>query len=103
MAATCSGCGKAIAWATSTKSGKKIPIDFAIPDGFLATARAGSVYVVYPDEAERRGGFVSVWNARPWKAGDAVYEGERLGVSHFATCSKASDFSGTGRRRAPRR
>lgn len=60
----CKGCGKPIVFAENTQTGKMIPLD----------ARA----VVYA--------------AQEWE-GKLVCAPSSAMVSHFATCSKASDFS----------
>lgn len=66
----CKGCGKEIVWGI-TEDGKKIPLDPKPPVYFLS-------------------GFKSENGDGPEiaRAKDAM-------VSHFATCSKANDFSGS--------
>ena len=68
MSATCRGCGKPILWAT-TREGKKIPLDPKAP-----------VYYVIGD------------------GHDTPFAEKTTGgyfVSHFSTCPKANDFSGS--------
>ena len=60
----CRGCGKKIVWGM-TVEGKKIPLDAVAP-----------TYRIVPNV--------------DW--GDRIVRSEAM-VSHFATCSKANDFS----------
>jgi hypothetical protein len=64
----CKGCGKPIVWG-ETVEGKKIPLDPKPP-----------CYAVS----------VNVPNGRVWARRE-----EEVMVSHFATCPKANDFSGS--------
>jgi len=66
----CKGCGKEIVWGT-TQNGKKIPLDPKPPVYFYR---------------EPTGGMFEI------KKFDTVRH-ESCMVSHFATCSKANDFS----------
>lgn len=66
--AKCRGCKAPIYWAISPK-GKKIPLDVRAP--------------VYREDPGRPGHLI---------------EGEDHYVSHFATCPKASQFSGRSRK-----
>lgn len=68
----CRGCGREVVWGV-TPDGKRIPLDPRPP--------------VYRTGALLPGGGVHCERDR-----------EAL-VSHFATCSKAKDFSGTSRRK----
>jgi hypothetical protein len=73
MSAVCRGCGKPIIWGV-TPEGKRIPLDPRPP-----------VYVVdYSAEAKE---FVA--RLVPLEDGVRTHM-----VSHFATCPKASEFSG---------
>lgn len=78
----CKGCGKPIVWAKDEK-GQAIPLDPRAP--------------VY-DVIEVREGVTCVRS----KPGQNVM-GHNLAsmVSHFATCSKAAQFSGSKRKAAP--
>lgn len=75
MSATCKGCGAPIVWAV-TSEGKRIPVDVRPP--------------VYAVTEEPDGSVRAVRVAR---------EGVKFGVSHFATCPKASDFSKGGKKK----
>ncbi len=74
MSAICRGCGRPIVWA-ETSAGKNVPLD----------PRA----VVYSVVMER-GKRIAV------KPTPGVF-GEEFMVSHFNTCPKANDFSGSKR------
>ena len=74
----CKGCGAPIVWATSS-TGKSIPLD----------PRA-KVYSVVPE----RGRLIAV---EPLSA----VIGERFMVSHFTTCPKANQFSGSKKQEQP--
>lgn len=67
----CKGCGKEILWAT-TSHGKNVPLD---PKAlvFSVVKENGKLIAVKPTPGLR---------------------GEEFFVNHFATCSKASEFSG---------
>jgi len=69
----CAGCGKKIVWGI-TPDGKKIPLD---PSAAIYRSGEGlaASYVVLVPAADRK-------DKGPW-------------VSHFATCPKASQFSGS--------
>lgn len=82
----CRGCGKAIVWGL-TPEGKKIPLDPAPP-----------VYEVVGIHTQATG--VAVRRAPKWAGGmPANGPGEPatfgFAVSHFATCPKANEFSGS--------
>lgn len=77
--ATCKGCGKRIEWA-ETIDGKTVPLDPAPP-----------VYEVYK---QAKDGSLTV---RLVPLSDGPRKIRTHMVSHFATCPKASDFSGGGR------
>lgn len=87
-------------WAVSTRSGKNVPIDFEPPPALGPAAGRPHSYIVYADDD---GEEPHRYLARPWGAHDGPLPGERVGVSHFTTCPRADDFSGTGRGRPPRR
>jgi hypothetical protein len=72
MSATCRGCGKNIVWAI-LENGKKIPLD-PTPPCYVLTACGG------PEPAAVRDRGVM--------------------VSHFATCPKANQFSGSKKKEA---
>jgi len=78
----CKGCGKPIVWATLAEgdeiTSKRVPLDPRPP-----------VYVLQ-DGVPGEGALCR----RVGKAGTAI----ELLVSHFATCPKANDFSGGGRK-----
>lgn len=65
----CKGCGREIIWGR-TPEGKSIPLDTIAP-----------VYVTHP-----QGGSSIVRHSTAW-------------VSHFATCPKASEFSGSRKKK----
>jgi len=69
--ASCRGCGANITWAV-TEDGKKIPLDMRPPVYELMTMN--------PFDANRALTAMRLDRAR-------------FGVSHFATCPKANDFS----------
>lgn len=69
MSATCKGCGAPITWAV-TPNGKRVPVDTRPVVYALVTEPDGTV-----------------------RAQRVKSEGREFGVSHFATCPKASDFS----------
>lgn len=71
MSATCRGCGKPIVWGIDP-DGKKIPLDPRAP-----------VYAL---------------NHLPVGGDPHVERDHDSMVSHFATCSKANDFSGSKKR-----
>ena len=71
---TCKGCGAKIIWAVNPATGSKIPID-----------TKPTVYRL-----------IEV-NGRVEAIKEEVESPDILGVSHFATCSKAADFSGKNR------
>jgi hypothetical protein len=73
MSATCRGCGKPIVWAVLV-DGKKIPLDPRPP--------------VYDQIGTAKDGSPMVQRARTCM------------VSHFATCPKASEFSGSRKEKA---
>lgn len=64
---TCKGCGKSIVWAT-TPQGRRIPLDANTPT-YTVT--------VFPENTP------------------AIAERSAAMVSHFVTCPKANDFSGS--------
>ncbi len=64
----CAGCGATIVWAVNPATGKKVPLDPRAPIYRFVDAPGGP-------EALRE------------------TDGELM-VSHFATCTKAADFSG---------
>jgi len=68
MRSQCNGCGKSIIWAF-TESGGKIPID--------------SKPLIYRLDERDDGEIVA-------RKADGIF-----GVSHFVTCPKANDFSGS--------
>jgi hypothetical protein len=72
--AKCKGCGATIIWALNPVTGKTVPIDPKPP-----------IYRV-----------IEV-NAKVECIREEVESPDILGVSHFATCSKANQFSGGGR------
>lgn len=80
---TCRGCGRAIVWAWD-ESGKAIPLDPRPP-----------VYRV--SEHPERSAPACTRLISPFEADGAL---QGFMVSHFATCPKANDFSGS-RRPAP--
>lgn len=67
---TCTGCGKKITW-IETDTGAKVPLDASAP---VYGKTAAGLWMLFP-VADRR------------DRGPAV--------SHFSTCPKASDFSGS--------
>jgi hypothetical protein len=77
---TCRGCGREIVWGT-TEDGKKIPLD----------PRA-AVYMLGPrkiDDGDHADG-------------DQIVKRTTLAlVSHFATCAKANQFSGSNKTKGP--
>ena len=69
----CKGCGAPIVWGICNVSGKKIPLDLR-PQVYRIVALAnGDVEALKEDPAE-------------------------FGVSHFATCPMANNFSGQNRK-----
>lgn len=76
--ATCNGCGKPIVWAT-TAEGKRIPLD-----------PRPAVYRVVEDPQRPK-------NYSATRIEEVSSEGRPMGamVTHFATCPKAGDFSGS--------
>lgn len=77
---TCQGCGKKILWGI-TPEGKSIPLDPSAPVYTVVTKIPGTPRVKLLPASERR-------ELGPW-------------VSHFATCPKASQFSGSSKSAAP--
>lgn len=74
LSATCRSCSSPISWAT-LPDGKLMPLDAkSVPDGNIAAHR------------DERGDL----QARVLKDGDELVEGERRGVSHFASCPNAA-------------
>lgn len=77
----CAGCGKAIAWVVIDE--KRVPLD-PVP----------AVYRIFPPSRQAPKPFAE-------RAGQRVtetYLGPLYFVTHFATCPKAAEFSGRGRR-----
>ena len=72
---TCKGCGKEIVWGT-TIEGKKIPLDPKPPIYEIVGNDFDGLEVKRTEEDELSGMNTHM-------------------VSHFATCSKANDFSGS--------
>ena len=69
--AKCKGCGREILWALNPETGKRVPLDVMAP-----------VYLFIPRSREEGGNECQ-------RAPAQMY------VSHFATCSKANDYSGS--------
>lgn len=76
QATRCRGCGRQVVFVT-TAEGKTVPLDPSAP--------------VFVREADGDGG--GVWAQD--RSGSVL-------VSHFATCSRANDFSGRNRGQEPR-
>jgi hypothetical protein len=64
----CKGCGAKILWAINPATGGKIPLDIRAPIYRVLLKQDGTYEALKEDQGE-------------------------FGVSHFATCSKANDFS----------
>ena len=77
--ATCSGCGKRVLWIL-TKEGKRVPLDPTPPTYGLH---------VLNDAADPP--------TFEWRRTNGKDVQEPVFVSHFATCTKANDFSWGGR------
>ena len=68
----CKGCGAPIVWGICNVSGKKIPLDLR-PQVYRLSEQEGEVLAI--------------------RQSSTVF-----GVSHFATCPKANNFSGQNRK-----
>lgn len=66
----CKGCGKEITWAFNPSTGKKVPLDMSPP--FYALVECPETGNLLARQITRKD----------------------IGMSHFATCPKANDFSG---------
>jgi hypothetical protein len=72
--ATCKGCGRQIIWALNPDTGKRVPLDAVAPVYFLI------------ERSREEGG------------NECVPAPAHTYVTHFATCSKANEFSGPKKR-----
>lgn len=86
----CRGCGKTIIWG-ETAEGKRIPLDFAAPV-YQAVLQADGTVKVNLLKSEDRKKDLKAGCGRP---GDSTRA--PVAVSHFATCPKADQFSGSKR------